>query len=634
MCGICGIFAPQRARAIDADSLRRMTATLEHRGPDDQGEFVDGEAGVGLGHRRLSIIDLSLGHQPMTDEAGDITIVFNGEIYNFPSLRKELQAKGHHFRTLSDTEVIICLYKEYGAQAFARMNGIFALAIYDARIRGLVLARDHFGVKPLYYTRTAEGLVFGSEMKAIFASGLVARNLNLEALNSFLTFRYNPSPQTLFAGIHKLPPGHTLRMQESGTVQIERFWSYSARTDATISEAEAITEYRRLFRSAIRRQMISDVPVGLFLSGGIDSAAIGYIMQQEAQDPIQTFTIAFEGKGEYNEIADARRSARFLGTTHHELTISKKEYLDFFFRSFFYVEEPIAQTTISALYYVSRLAARHVKVVLAGQGADEPLGGYQRYIGEKYLAEFGPLLRKLPLATIASFFPQHGRLKRAAFASQFESEAERFLGIYTIFTPSEKKRLLRPDLLDEVNNVDLLMVKALYDEANGLEDSLGKILYVDTRMTLSDNLLLFGDKMTMANSIEMRVPFLDLEFIQFVESLPSWMKIRGMKRKYIHKKALAGWLPAEFIHRKKRGFLTPLDQWLQGSFADTALKVLNRPNSLASTLFNMAYVGEIISKHRLGKEDFQIHIFALLSLEVWYQTVFQGRQLTFEEFDD
>jgi asparagine synthase (glutamine-hydrolysing) len=548
-------------------------------------------------------------------------------------LKEELKRKGHDFHTTSDTEVIIYLYQQYGVEAFARMNGIFALAIYDARNRTVVLARDHFGVKPLYYAKAAESLVFGSEVKAIFASGLLERNLNFEALNSFLTFRYNPSPQTLFAGIHKLPPGHTLCMQESGSVHIERFWSYSAHTDASISEAEAITEYRRLFRSAIRRQMISDVPVGLFLSGGIDSAAIGYLMQQEAHKPIQTFTIGFEGKGDYNETADARSTARFLGTEHYEMIISKKEYLDFFFRSFFYLEEPIAQTTISALYYVSMLAARHVKVVLAGQGADEPLAGYHRYIGEKYMAEFGPFLRMLPLEAIAAVLPRYERLKRAAFASQFESEAERFLGIYTIFTPSQKRRLMLPDLFNGLNNVDLQLVKALYDQTTGLADSLAKILYVDTRMTLSDNLLLFGDKVTMANSLEMRVPFLDLEFIQFIESLPSWMKLKGRKRKYIHKKALTGWLPAELIHRKKRGFQTPMDQWLQGGFADTALKILNQPNSLAATIFNMAYVNEMVNRHRLRKENFQIHIFALLSLELWYQTFFLGRQIGFEEFD-
>jgi asparagine synthase (glutamine-hydrolysing) len=570
----------------------------------------------------------------MTNASRDAWIVFNGEIYNFPQLRKELISKGRKFLTDSDTEVILEMYREYGDVGIARLNGIFAFAIYDSLSHAVTLARDQFGVKPLYY-RIEDGILhFASEIKAILVDSSLPRELDFEALNSFLTFRYSPSPQTLFRSIRKLPPGYMLRVGLNGHFELRNYSHYVPKSNLEITEPEAVEEYQRLMEQAVRRQMLSDVPVGLFLSGGIDSAAIGYLMQQEAHKPIQTFTIGFEGKGDYNETADARTSARFLGTEHYELTISKKEYLDFFFRSFYYVEEPIAQTTISALYYVSRLAASHVKVVLAGQGADEPLAGYNRYIGEKYIAEFGSLLRMLPLEAIASVLPRNERVKRAAYASQFESEAERFLGIYTIFTPSQKKRLLLPDLFNGPNNVDLHLVKALYDQATGVGDSLAKILYIDTRMSLSDNLLLFGDKMTMANSLEMRVPFLDFEFIHFIESLPSSMKLKGRNRKYIHKKALTRWLPEEFIYRKKRGFLTPMDQWLQERFADTALKVLSQPNSLASMLFDMTYVNEIVNKHRLRKENFQIHIFALLSLELWYQTFFLGKQISFEEFDN
>jgi asparagine synthase (glutamine-hydrolysing) len=607
-----------------------MTDTLEHRGPDESGMFLDQEAGVALGHRRLSIIDLSSGQQPMSNTTGDITIVFNGEIYNFPSLKEELKDKGHSFHTTSDTEVIIYLYQEYGERAFARLNGIFAFALYDARNRKVVLARDHFGVKPLYYARPSQSLVFGSEIKAILQSGLVQRNLDLEALNSFLTFRYNPSPQTLFCEIRKLAPGHFLSMDSSGKMRMESYWEYSPCTNTKISESEAIVEYRRLLQAAVRRQMISDVPIGLLLSGGIDSAAIGYLMQHESSKPIETFTVGFEGTGDYNEIADARATALFLGTQHNEMKISQREYLDFFFHSFYNTEEPIAETTIPALYYVSNLAARHLKVVLAGQGADEPLGGYKRYLGEKFLANFGPLVSILPLKLIASIFPRNERLMRTAYASGFHSDVDRFLGIYTIFTPEDKRHLLLPEVSREMADVDFEIVNRLYCQTSHLSDSLAKLLYIDTRMMLPDDLLLFGDKMTMANSLEMRVPFLDVELVQFLETLPSSLKIRGTIQKYIHKKALAGWLPSEIISRKKRGFATPMDQWLQTNLAFIVRKLINRPDSASRMYFDVAYINKMIGDHQSRSHNYQRHIFAILAFELWHITFFQSTIIDLE----
>jgi asparagine synthase (glutamine-hydrolysing) len=568
----------------------------------------------------------------MSSATGKTQIVFNGEIYNYRELKAMLQSRGVEFYTTSDTEVIVNLYEEYGIEAFKQLNGIFAVALVDQQKQCMVLARDQFGVKPLYYWIGEGQLVFASEIKAILKDPSIPREVDREALSSYLTFRYNPSPQTLFKGIHKLPPGQYLRVTRKGAEEPILFSEQVPKTNTGITEREAIREYQTLFRAAVRRQLISDVPVGLFLSGGIDSAAIGYVMQQELNTPIQTFTIGFEGRGEFNELEDARSTAHLLGTHHHEMTISQKEYVDFFFKSFYHMEEPIAQTTIPALYYLAKLASQHLKVVLAGQGADEPLAGYQRYVGEKYLGTFGPFLRILPMRRLASFLPRHDRFSRLAYANQYLKEIERFLGIYTIFTPEQKQLLLLPEVRASTKDVDLHLLEKLYDRTSESTDSLTKMLFIDTRMTLSDNLLLFGDKVTMANSLEMRVPFLDVELIGFLESLPSSMKIRGRTTKYIHKKALEEWLPRELLMRKKRPFATPMSNWLQGGLADLAERVLNQPDSLSFMLFDLKYINRIIEEHRQRKANYNNHIFALFSLELWYQTFFLDRRIDPEMF--
>ena len=611
---------------MNKDLLGAMCMSIAHRGPDDQGLYFDDETGIGLGHRRLSIIDLAGGRQPMSNADGDIWIVFNGEIYNFRELKSELVARGFSFRTSSDTEVIVYLYQEFGVQAFSRLNGIFAFAIYDMKARSVLIARAPFGVKPLYYYMGNGTLYFGSEIKAILKSGDVPRGLDFQALNSFLTFRYNPSPQTLFKEINKLPPGCYLRVTSTGNSELVRFWDPVPVTNSSISETEAVEQYQHLVEQAVRRQMVSDVPVGLMLSGGIDSAIIGHLMQECATDKIKTFSVGFEGVGDYNELDDARSSAELIGSDHHELTISRREYLDFFFRSFYFSEEPIAEPTIPALYYVSKLASRHVKVVMAGQGADEPLAGYKRYFGENILSKYSSILGKLPLNSVARMLPRNERFKRAAYASQFTDEALRFLAIYTIFSPGQIMKLLNQDTRKKVVDVNASLVEALYQKTSGISDSLSKILFIDTRMSLSDNLLIFGDKMSMANSLEMRVPFLDIELVNFVESLPGNMKLRGSKHKFIHKKAAEKWLPSGVINRKKRGFVTPMDQWLQADLAEEAKRIINDRNSASRNYFNLPYINKMIELHRQRKENYQKQIFALLSFEVWHKSFFDSER--------
>jgi asparagine synthase (glutamine-hydrolysing) len=622
MCGIAGVI--DTSGNLKVELLERMSEVIKHRGPDDKGIYFEKESGVGLVHRRLSIIDLISGKQPMHSVDENLIITFNGEIYNFKELREELLSLGLKFNTKSDTETILAVYQKYGIAGFDKLNGMFAFAIYDKSEKKLILARDNFGVKPLYYSFTANGITFASEIKAILKNENYKAQLDYTAFNSFLTYRYNPSPQTLFKNIFKLKPGEYLEYNLSGNYRLDYFDKSLPVTNKNVKETEAIEEYSRLLENSVTRQLTSDVPVGLFLSGGIDSAVIGHFMKENHKDRFNTFTIGFSGKGSYNEIDDANVTASFLNSEQHTRILTKEDYLNFFQKSFYHLEEPVAETTAPALYYLSQLASNDVKVVLAGQGADEPLGGYKRYYGESKISKYQTLLNLLPLDLISDILPRNERLKRAAYASQYSNEIERFLAIYTIFTPEQKSKLLREDVKEKITNEDIGLLKPLYSRSEKLDDSLSKILFIDTRMKLSDDLLMFGDKMTMANSLEMRVPYLDKELIKFLETLPSNLKLKGNKHKYIHKKASEKWLPSEIINRKKRGFEIPMDEWLQGSFADDAKKIFNDENSASRNFFNLNYLNEMIDSHKTGKENYLRHIFALLSFETWYKTFFEN----------
>ncbi len=622
MCGIAGIFHYKNEAPLDPPLLRKMCESIRHRGPDDEGFYTDPVARLGLGHRRLSIIDLATGHQPMSNADESVWIVFNGEIYNYRELRDELQKKGYLFRTQSDTEVIIYLYGAYGEAGFGRLNGMFAFAIYDKKKGSLLIVRDRFGVKPVYYWQKNGRLLFASEIKAIFQDASLERELDFESLDAFLTFRYSPSPQTLFKNVKKLYPGYYLKINFGGDVKLESYLTDKPQVNTRIREEEAIEEYRRLLSVAVKRQMVSDVPLGLLLSGGVDSAVLGYLMQKNASEKIKTFTIGFEGSGDANELEDARVSAKFIGSEHHEMTISRAEYMDFFYRSFKTVEEPVAETTISALYTVAGMARRHLKVVLAGQGADEPMAGYARYIGAHFISRYASALKCLPLSLVARFLPRNERFKRAAYASRFTGELERILAIHTIFTPDEKNSLYNELMRSVVKNNDRELVNRLYRKTAALPDTLSKILYMDTRMGLPDNLLLFNDKVTMAHSLEMRVPYLDMELVSFLESLPASLKLRGFQRKVIHKKAVEAWLPKEIIHRQKRGFVTPMDEWLQNDLAGRTKEILNKKGSACRQFFNLEFINGLIGRHASRKENNERRIFSLLSFEIWYRTWF------------
>jgi asparagine synthase (glutamine-hydrolysing) len=613
MCGIAGFIIKAQREAPDG-LLKQMADVIEHRGPDEEGYFVDQANGVYLANRRLSIIDISGGSQPMSNDDESIWITYNGEIYNFPELRSRLETSGHRFKTRSDTEVILKCYEQYGIDAFAKLNGIFGFAIYDRRLQKTFLVRDRFGVKPVYYCESPIRTLFGSEIRSIFRDPSLERLLSEPALNEFLAFRYNPSPNTLFEGITKLAPGHYIEVTTDGCTDQKKYLSNEPAV-TKIDEDEAINRYRILLSDAVRRQVISDVPIGLFLSGGIDSAAIGKLMSDASSTPIKTYSIGFHGKGAHNELDDARATAKILRSEHHEITIDADEYLRYFATSFETLEEPIAETSVSALYYLSQRAAADVKVVLAGQGADEPMGGYQRHLGISFIEKYGAFVRAAsPFTRVIS---RAGRLKQAVEVARFTTEIDRLVAAYSIFTPKQRALLL---LTTANGKVEPARLTELLDEAGRLPHLLSRSMYVDTRLSLSDDLLLFNDKVTMANSLEMRVPFLDNELITYLETLPPDMKLRGTTRKYIHKKAAEAWLPSKIVHRKKRGFQTPMDTWLQRDLAWTSLSFFEENNSAARRYFDLDFVKRLVNEHVSRRQDHQKRLYGLLCFELWHRT--------------
>ncbi|RIJ42059.1 asparagine synthase (glutamine-hydrolyzing) [Pontibacter oryzae] len=615
MCGIAG--------SINCDLNLEDIDQLRHRGPDAQGAVRTscGSNQVCLGHTRLSILDLSeAGSQPMFTDCGNYAIVFNGEIYNHHELRRKLT--GVRFKGSSDTETILYYLRQYGIEAVRDFNGIFAFAFIDRVDEKVFLVRDYFGVKPLYYFHKADKLIFGSEIKIIKNHEEYSRGIDLQALNSFLTFRYNPAPQTLFKGIKKLEAATYLEFSGSGEIALKNYWPKAQQINHRLKEQEALEEYKRLLKQAVKRQLLSDVPIGLLLSGGLDSAVLGSLMSELCTYPLQTFTVGFKGKGNYNELDDAFATASLIQSEHHEVYMAREQYLEAFHNSFFHTEEPIAEPTIPALYFVSQLAAKHVKVVLSGQGIDEPMAGYKRYKGEKLLAKYQKLLAQLPLGMVSKLFPLNSAIDRGVYSSQFSEELDRFIGIYTLFTPVLRSGLFREEFQELISQNQRHLFATHYGRADSSGGSLSKLLYLDVRTMLPDNLLLFNDKMTMANSIENRVPYLDIDLINFVESMPAHLKLQGQVGKYIHRKAAEEWLPLSVINRKKRAFETPVGEWFKQELADTLVDLVESQDSFSRAYFNVAFIKHMVMQHKHRKKDYQRHLFILLSLELWYKNFF------------
>jgi asparagine synthase (glutamine-hydrolysing) len=598
-----------------------MASAIRHRGPDGEGFFIGGR--VGLGHRRLSIIDLTGGAQPISNEDDTIQIVFNGEIYNFIELRKELEAAGHQFKTRSDTEVILHGYEEWGVDCVSRFNGMFAFAVWDAKQQRLFIARDHLGIKPLYYTSVNGRLLFASEIKALLEDPQCPRVVNLAALSQLFTLRFVPSPNTLFQGIQKLPPGHWMIGDASG-IRIERYWQQKPSVFSAAPEEELVERYQALVEDAVRLQMRSDVPVGLFLSSGVDSAALLALMGKHAGAPVHTFTIGFEDGEKSNETNDARALAQRYGADHDEMIVGPADYERYFDRHLGDLEEPLGNETAAAFYFVSQLACRKVKVALTGQGADEPWAGYHRYIGVKLSQWYSRLPNTLTdgvIRPIVEHTSSNERLRRGVAALSERDTLARMIKIYSFFGSDMKAKLFQPWVHAAIS-VD---GKEAQDALRRLQgdvaclDPLSQMLYIDTRANLPDDLLMVGDKTAMANSLEARVPYLDYRIVEFIESLPPQLKLKGFKGKYLHKKALAKWVPEEVVYRKKKGFDNPIDQWLRSRMKSFAAECLLGERSAVGRYFDRAYVRELLSQHESGKRNHLRHIYLLISFELWHQ---------------
>ena len=626
MCGICGIF-DLNGMPINRGVLDQMTDIIHHRGPDGDGRFVEGE--VGLGHRRLSIIDLGGGAQPIGNEDGKLQVVFNGEIYNFVELRAELEKLGHQFKTRSDTEVIVHAYEQWGQDCVKRFNGMFAFALWDGHKRELFIARDHLGIKPLYYVRIGSKVVFASEIKCLLLHPDCPREVDTLALAELFTFRYVPSPKTLFKGISKLPPGHGMLCSRGG-VKIKRFWDWIPKQRIDVRESALLEEYQSLLEDAVKLQLRSDVPLGLFLSSGVDSGALLAIMRDYSSGPVQTFTIGFEGGERTNEIEDARVVAKQFGADHYSMMVSHQDYLKYFDRYMQDMEEPVGHEASPAFYFVSKITSERVKVALTGQGADEPWAGYGRYVGIKFSSLYsklpgvvtrgvGPMLARMP--------GRMERLKRGLISLGEPDMLTRFTKVYSFFSADMKMALFKGDLTvrseaDAYHTREAL--RHLQQDVQHL-DPVSQMLYVDTRANLPDDLLMVGDKTSMANSLEVRVPFLDVRLVEFIESLPTNLKLKGTTGKYLHKKALLKWLPREVVYRKKKGFAHPLSKWFATSMRPMLEDLLLSPDSAMGIYFNQDYIRQILDRHRSGQDDCTRHIYLLLSLELWHRAFIRQR---------
>jgi asparagine synthase (glutamine-hydrolysing) len=617
MCGIAGICSWEGH--LNPDLAASMTAQLVHRGPDAEGLHTEDR--VALGVRRLAIMDPEHGHQPLYNETREVVVVFNGEIYNHEQLRTQLEAKGHRLSSRSDGAVLAHLYEELGSGFVKALNGIFAIAVWDARAEILVLARDPFGVKPLYWTQAATRVLFASELKALFVDPALSRSLDYDAINDFLTYRFIPSPRTPFAGIHKVMPGSTVSFSSSGSEE-ECYWTGSMTAHRT-NAGDLINEYSDTFERAVTRQMMSDRPIGVMLSGGLDSAAITAVMAHRSPH-VRTFTVGFSEGGDSDETDLAQQTARLFSTQHESLIVPTTEYLDQLPDSYRALEEPVGSSSALAVNYVARLMQSDVPVALCGQGADELLGGYWRYLGVK-IAESARALRPLAgLLQRASTFHDGGRFSRGLYTLRADGSVERLMAAYSLFTEHQKSLFYQPHFLERVQGRrPAEAVERLQQRVASLP-LLDQMLYVDARLWLPDELLLIADKMSMAASVELRVPFLDRDLVSLIESMDSHLKVNRLTRKFLHKRAMLRWLPRSIVYRKERGWVTPMAQWLRSELGPTIRESLFAERGLCRHLFDEGQLRRLVAQHEAGRVDQSRQLFCLLSLALWDSAFFQA----------
>jgi asparagine synthase (glutamine-hydrolysing) len=621
MCGIAGRVNFRSEAAVDPALVRDMCDLIAHRGPDGEGVWVD--RFVGLGHRRLAIIDLtSAGSQPMTDGHGT-WITFNGEIYNFLELRRELESRGHRFRSRTDTEVLLAAYREYGVDCLSKLRGMFAFALWDAASRRLFVARDRLGKKPLHYVLDRDGIAFASEPKAFLADASFQARPRLDALFEYLTYQYVPSPLSAFEDVHKLPPGHYLLI-ENGNVVVKRYWKLSYREKADISEDEACEALIAKLREAVKLRLISDVPLGAFLSGGVDSSLIVALMA-ELSGRVRTFSIGFE-ESDFDELPYARSVAERYGTDHCEMVL-RPDAAALIPELVWHYNEPYADASAIPTYCVSQMTRAHVTVALNGDAGDENFGGYRRYVADPAAERFDRLPRgvRRGVAAVASRLPVRRRTRslpnRAARWLKRVSEPpqQRYARRITHFDPELQREICTPGFLAAAADRSPFAMLAESFCASDARDDIDAMLDVDVNHYLPDCLLVKVDIASMAHGLEARSPMLDHEFMEFAASLPSQMKVRGAVTKYILKRAAEPFLPRENIYRAKRGFSIPLAPWFRGEFGDLAADVLLDGRLEQRGYFRMNVVRRMLDEHRRGAGAWQIQLWNLLMLEYWHR---------------
>lgn len=616
MCGICGIANYSASNPVERERIERMNRTIAHRGPDDDGFYVRGN--VGLGHRRLSIIDLAGGKQPIFNEDGSIVIVFNGEIYNFADLTDDLAASGHRFRTRSDTETIVHAYEEYGDSCVERLRGMFAFALWDGRRKRLLLARDRLGKKPLYYYAGANSLIFASEIKALLENPEVPREVDPDALKLYLALRYVPGPRTIFREIYKLQPGHYLAL-ENGIVRTCAYWDVQFDPAAAL-EPRRLEEFHHLLDESVRLRLISEVPLGVFLSGGLDSSSILAVMSRiTGGERIKTFSVGYEAsegaEEESNEFAYARMAAEAFGADHHEYRVRVTDFRDFVPDLVWHLDEPMADPSCIPLYFIARLAREHITVVLSGEGADELLGGYGIY-GKMLAIERAR--RWLPfassLAPALALLSRDEKTRRYLNAAGLPLEA-RYRGVCRGLFPHQVD-----GLLGGLTGVELALdsVFAPY-YANAPQDPLSRMLYVDQKVWLPDDLLLKADKMTMATALELRVPFLDHKLVEFAARLPNSAKLNGGRGKWLLRQAMSGVLPEPILTRSKKGFPVPTQTWLGTRLREFTREALLARDSACRRYMDAAALESLVREHEDGRHQRHEEIWTLLVFEFWHR---------------
>lgn len=630
MCGICGIFFSDRDWRVQGTVLAAMNRRILHRGPDDEGFFI--EENVGLAMRRLSIIDVKAGHQPLSNENRDIWIVYNGEIYNHAELREDLEKKGHQYRTRSDTETIVHLYEEYGRDCVKHLRGMFAFVIWDRRRRVLFAARDRLGIKPFYYRWDGKAFLFASEIKSILAYPDVSAEFNRSTLAEYLAFGYIAGAETMYSGIRKLMPGHTLELTERGQPKIERYWDLTTQEDEIPRGRDYyVQHYRELLEGAVKSHLMSDVPLGMFLSGGLDSSAVAALATRIRGDQIKTFAVGY-GEESFSELRYAREVAEHIRSDHHEVRLSREEFFDSLPRLIWHEDEPIVWPSSVSLYFVARLARKHVTVVLTGEGSDETLAGYTRYAWTVMNARMDKAYRTVTTSGIRSL------VRKAIHASPLSATLHRKLdhtflvrdgnswpsfyydNFYSAFSAADQAELLTPAAKAAATDAYAGSMQA-WERSDG--DMLHRLLYADINSYLIE-LLMKQDQMSMAASVESRVPFLDHVLVEFTARIPAQFSLKGMAGKFVLKQAVEDLLPRSIIYRQKMGFPTPWEYWLAGPQLDDLERMLLEPRSSDRGYFQPEALKRIFAEHRNKFRDHGNKIWRLMNLEVWQRVMVDG----------